>query len=173
MLNRWPEPGRPAGWAQTLSGVAQDEASHLFMVTRLLERRREKLERLHKCPYANELRMLVRAGQGPREILDRLLISALIEARSCERFEILSRRCRDASLASFYRRLHGAEARHYRVFLELARQAGRNGETPLRWKEMLKHEARIMQAQAPGPGILSGVSRLSAPPNKAKMMQLF
>ena len=81
LLNRWPEPNGPKNWVVTLSAVARDEASHLHAVTRLLDQRGGKLERLHRNLYANELRRLVRKGTGSREILDRLLVAALIEAR--------------------------------------------------------------------------------------------
>src|SRR5581483_4790040 len=120
LLNRWPEPKAPRGWATTLAGIARDEASHLAAVCRLLHQRGGKLERVHKNPYANALRSLVRKGQGRKEIVDRLLISALIEARSCERFEVLARALTDEGLAALYLGLFTSEMKHYRVFVRLA-----------------------------------------------------
>ena len=72
-----------------MASVARDEAAHLAQVTRLLIRRGGRLDRFHKNPYANSLRELVRKGE-PAEILDRLLVAALIEVRSCERFGVLA-----------------------------------------------------------------------------------
>ena len=78
LMNRWPEPVCPEGWVTTLASVARDEAAHLNSVTRLLSQRGGKLERLHKNPYAHDLRRLVRKGAGVQELLDRLLVSALL-----------------------------------------------------------------------------------------------
>src|SRR5579859_5761919 len=80
LLNRWPEPRCPRSWLPTLAGIARDEAAHLQIVCRLLERRGGRLEKMHKNNYATELRQHVRKGRGGQELLDRLLISALIEA---------------------------------------------------------------------------------------------
>lgn len=90
LLNRWPEPLCPNDWVPTLAAIARDETAHLHSVVRLLSQRGGKLERLHKNPYASDLRQLVRKGAGTGKLVDRLLISALIEARSCERFQVLS-----------------------------------------------------------------------------------
>ena len=89
LMTRWPGDWVP-GWVETMTSVARDEAAHLAQVVRILARRGGRLERIHKNPYANELRLLVRKGQQPGEILDRLFVSALIEARSCERFAVLA-----------------------------------------------------------------------------------
>jgi tRNA-(ms[2]io[6]A)-hydroxylase len=156
LMNRWPEPC-PDGWVNTLASVARDEAAHLNSVTRLLSQRGGRLERLHKNPYANDLRRLVRKGAGIQELLDRLLVSALIEARSCERFEVLSRVCQDAELGQFYRSLWGSEFGHYTVFLQLARDIVREGSVEVRWSEMVQAEGRIILTQAPGPRMHSGL----------------
>ena len=158
MFNRWPEPGGPEGWSVVLAGVARDEARHMEMVLRLLERRRGRLQRLHKNTYANDLRTLVRAGQGKKEILDRLLVSALIELRSCERFELLGSASRDRELSTFYKGLAGSEAGHYQIFMKLAQKALPPHEVEARWQDMLAAEARIIQAQDPGPRIHSGLA---------------
>src|SRR5262245_44638746 len=105
LMNRWPEPMCPEGWVTTLASVARDEAAHLNSVTRLLSQRGGKLERLHKNPYAHDLRKLVRKGAGTQELLDRLLVSALIDARSCASSEVLSLACCDSEVAHFYRSL--------------------------------------------------------------------
>src|SRR5215831_3057656 len=136
LLNRWPEPACPESWVGTLSAVARDEASHLHAVIRQLERRGGRLERLHRNPYANDLRKLVRRGSGSRELLDRLLVAALIEVRSCERFEILARCCSDGELAHFYRGLWASEFGHYTVFLRLAEDIIPQLEVHKRWEQM-------------------------------------
>jgi tRNA 2-(methylsulfanyl)-N6-isopentenyladenosine37 hydroxylase len=157
LLNRWPEPTCPENWVMTLSSVARDEASHLHTVARLLDQRGGKLERLHRNLYANDLRKLVRKGLGSREVLDRLLVAALIEARSCERFEVLSRSCPDLELAQFYRSLWSSEFGHYTVFLRLAEGIIPPREVQTRWEQMVEAEARIISMQPPGPRIHSGI----------------
>src|SRR5262245_9322499 len=123
LLNRWPEPSSPLDWTRTLAGIASDEASHLCAVIRLLTDRGGELSRTHRNDYAHQLRQFVRKGSGSQEILDRLLVSALIEVRSCERFDVLSRHCadhnRDRELARFYHRLGSSERGHYLAFLHL------------------------------------------------------
>src|SRR4029079_2041612 len=87
LLHRWPEPNPPENWVAAMTAVARDEVEHLATVSRLLARRGGKLTRQHGNPYASELHKLVRKGRGKEELIDRLMISALIEARSCERFK--------------------------------------------------------------------------------------
>src|SRR3954471_9238046 len=89
LLNRWPEPRPPENWVAAMTTVARDEVEHLAVVTRLLARRGGKLTKSHGNTYASALHGLVRRGQGTEELVDRLMISALIEARSCERFKLL------------------------------------------------------------------------------------
>jgi len=157
LMNRWPEPVCPEGWVTTLASVARDEAAHLSSVARLLSQRGGKLERLHKNPYAHDLRKLVRKGGGTQELLDRLLVSALIEARSCERFEVLSRACCDTEIAQFYRSLWGCEMSHYTVFLQLARDIMPQSSVEQRWSEMIHAEGRIIASQPAGPRVHSGL----------------
>jgi tRNA-(ms[2]io[6]A)-hydroxylase len=158
LLNRWPEPSCPQEWTETLAAIASDEASHLNSVVRILVERGGRLERTHRNDYANRLRLHVRKGQGSDELVDRLLISALIEIRSCERFELLARysRGRDATLCRFYRRLGSSELGHYHVFLRLASLVIPPSMVVTRWSEMLAFEAAAMAAQPPGPRIHSG-----------------
>jgi tRNA 2-(methylsulfanyl)-N6-isopentenyladenosine37 hydroxylase len=157
LLNRWPEPTYPDHWVLTLSAVARDETAHLYLASRLLEQRGGRLERLHRNSYAHDLRKLVRKGSGTQELLDRLLVAGLIEARSCERFEVLSRCCSDSELAQFYRSLWASELGHYRIFLRLGEDIAAAGEVEGRWEEMVEAEARIIQVQPPGPRIHSGL----------------
>ena len=157
LMTRWPSERFP-GWVETMTAVARDEAAHLSQVVRLLTRMGGHLERIHKNPYANALRLLVRRG-GTGETIDRLLVSALIEARSCERFGVLKTAApAESELAALYRRLHASELGHYRVFLRLAEKAGPAKKVEERWDQLLTAEAAILSAEAPGPRIHSGIA---------------
>jgi tRNA-(ms[2]io[6]A)-hydroxylase len=157
LLNRWPEPNPPENWVTAMTAVARDEVEHLAVVTRLLARRGGKLTKSHANPYASELHKLVRKGLGPEELIDRLMISALIEARSCERFDLLGRACKDdAELRKLYRGLWASEHGHYRTFILLAEQLLPAKVVQKRWNEMLDAEARIIQKQPSGARMHSG-----------------
>jgi tRNA-(ms[2]io[6]A)-hydroxylase len=156
LLTRWPNDWVD-GWVEAMTGVARDEVAHLAQVTRLLLSRGGRLDRFHKNPYANALRQLVRKGE-PCELLDRLLIAALIEIRSCERFSVLAAVAAEVELASFYRSLFSSELGHYRIFLNLARGFTDQPALDARWQQMLAAEAMILAAQEPGPRIHSGVA---------------
>jgi tRNA-(ms[2]io[6]A)-hydroxylase len=155
LLARWPNDWLD-GWVEAMIGVARDEVAHLSQVVRILLSRGGRLDRFHKNPYANALRELVRKGE-PAELLDRVLVAALIEIRSCERFSVLAAASTDPELAGFYRNLFSSELGHYRIFLHLAGKFTVQAELEARWQEMLAAEARILAAQEPGPRIHSGV----------------
>jgi len=155
LLTRWPNEWTE-GWVETMTAVARDEAVHLAQVMRLLLRRGGRLDRFHKNSYANQLRQLVRKGE-PAEIVDRLLVSALIEARSCERFAVLAAAASDEELASFYQALYSSEFGHYRVFLKLAGKIADKAAVEARWRQMLASEAEILARQPAGPRIHSGL----------------
>jgi tRNA 2-(methylsulfanyl)-N6-isopentenyladenosine37 hydroxylase len=158
LMTYWPNEWMP-GWVETMTGVARDEAAHLSQVTRILIRRGGRLARTHKNPYANALRSLVRKGQAG-ELIDRLFVSALIEARSCERFAVLAQSAADsgdAELAAFYKALFSSELGHYKVFVRMAQKAAGRKTAQDRWEEMLTREAEILAEQEPGPRIHSGV----------------
>ena len=157
LLNRWPEPNPPENWVAAMTAVARDEVEHHSTVSRLLARRGGRLTRQHSNPYASELHKLVRKGQGPHELTDRLMISALIEARSCERFNLLASICTDTELARLYQGLWASEHGHYRTFIQLAEQILPAGIVKLRWEQMLASEGKIIQSQTPGPRMHSGV----------------
>ena len=154
LMTKWPGNWTP-GWVETMTSVARDEAAHLAQVTRLLIRRGGQMDRVHKNPYANSLRQLVRKGEHG-EVLDRLFVSALIEARSCERFSVLAAHTDDEELAKFYKALYASELGHYKVFLKLASKIAGKKNADARWQEMLTEEARILAEQEPGPRIHSG-----------------
>ena len=157
LLNRWPEPSPPENWVAAMTAVARDEVEHLAVVCRILARRGGRLTKSHANPYASELHKLVRKGLGPGELVDRLMISALIEARSCERFKLLGEACEnDAELRKLYRGLWASEHGHYRTFLQLAEQIEPEGRVSKRWDEVLDAEAKIIESQVPGPRMHSG-----------------
>ena len=157
LLNRWPEPRPPENWVAAMTSVARDEVEHLATVCRLLARRGGRLTKQHSNPYASALRALVRQGTGPDELVDRLIVSALIEARSCERFKLLGNACQDdAELRKLYRGLWASEHGHYRTFLQLAGEIQPEDQVARRWNEMLDAEADIIAAQGGGPRMHSG-----------------
>lgn len=78
-------------------------------------------------------------------MVNQLLFAAMIEARSCERFKILSEEINDEDLRSFYRSLMESEARHYTVFLQFAREYGTGIDVDARWKKFLEYEATLME----------------------------
>jgi tRNA-(ms[2]io[6]A)-hydroxylase len=102
-------------------------------------------------------------GKGTVELMDRLMVSALIELRSCERFHLLAGACaatgdqHDKELAKLYRELWASEHGHYLVFLELARHVQPAKTVQKRWREMLDAESDIIQQQTPGPRMHSWV----------------
>lgn len=154
LMTRWPNDWLP-GWVETMTGVARDETAHLAQVVRILMRRGGRLTRVHKNEYANSLRLLVRKGEAS-EIVDRLFVSALIEARSCERFGVLAAASEDAELTSFYKALFASELGHYKVFLKLAHKISNKTALEARWQHMLAAEAEILGRQSTGPRIHSG-----------------
>jgi tRNA 2-(methylsulfanyl)-N6-isopentenyladenosine37 hydroxylase len=158
LLGRWPAPSAAGRWVRTLTGIARDETRHLQAVCRLLAARGGTLPRSHRNAYASALHALVRRGQGPLELLDRLLVSALIEARSCERFERLAAHAEDAALAAFYRGLIASEAGHYLAFLALAEDVLDGAQCRARWIELVAAETRIVAADRAGPRVLSGIA---------------
>jgi tRNA 2-(methylsulfanyl)-N6-isopentenyladenosine37 hydroxylase len=157
LLTRWPNDWLD-GWVEAMTVVARDEVAHLVQVTRILAGKGGRLDRFHKNPYANALRQLVRRGD-PQELLDRLLVAAVIEIRSCERFSVLAAASTDVELAAFYRTLYSSELGHYRLFLHLASRFTVQRALDLRWQEMLAAEVQILSAQEPGPRVHSGLPR--------------
>lgn len=155
LLNRWPEPNPPENWVAAMTAIARDEVEHLGLVVKLLARRGGRLTKMHRNAYAADLRKRVRVGRGTEELVDRLMVSALIEARSCERFEVLSCNCDDAKLTELFGGLYASEQGHYEMFIGLARQVPEAAGIDKRWDYWLDAEAKIIQAQPPGPRVHS------------------
>jgi tRNA-(ms[2]io[6]A)-hydroxylase len=134
---------RPA-LVRPLARLAQEEQQHLMAVLVELSRRGAPLPADDGDPYAQELLRLVRPGRD--RLVDRLLVSALIEARSCERLALLGEALPSGRLRELYRRLAQSEAGHERLFVELAvAEAGATGAHP-RLVELAREEARIVSA---------------------------
>jgi tRNA-(ms[2]io[6]A)-hydroxylase len=131
---------------EVLTPVVAEEWSHFERVMQELRKRGYGLERPRKDEYVEKLFQVSRKG-GNREqqLLEKLLMNALIEARSCERFKLLWKNISDPELSEFYYELMVSEAGHYRNFLELAKVYLPEEEVMQRWRELLQEEALIMQ----------------------------
>jgi tRNA 2-(methylsulfanyl)-N6-isopentenyladenosine37 hydroxylase len=128
-----------------LAPIVTEEWGHFRLVLLELERRNLKLGYQRKDEYVNELLKFEKKG-GTREdrLLERLLICALIEARSCERFRLLSLNLKEADLQEFYHKFMVSEAGHYRLFLDLAKNYFPEERVKQRWQEYLDKEAEII-----------------------------
>jgi tRNA 2-(methylsulfanyl)-N6-isopentenyladenosine37 hydroxylase len=116
----------------------------LGVLLRLLEKRGGDLPRTHRNPYALSLQQLARKGKGPEELADRLLVSALIEIRSCERFERLAEASPDAELSRFFNSLVKSEKGHHRIFVEMAKKILSAEKVNARWRHLAEKEAEII-----------------------------
>jgi tRNA-(ms[2]io[6]A)-hydroxylase len=134
---------------ETLTPIVAEEWGHFQRVLKELKKRNIPLGRQRKDEYVNQLMQLITKGDTEKMFLDRLLICGLIEARSSERFKLLSENLEDESLQKFYRELMISEAGHYRTFLELAETYVSAGKVRARWKELLHSEAEIMHSLSP------------------------
>jgi tRNA-(ms[2]io[6]A)-hydroxylase len=135
---------------EELSPIVTEEWGHFRLVLAELQKRNLKLGRQRKDEYVNELlKFEIKGGSEEDRLLDILLICALIEARSCERFKRLSEGLDDEYLGNFYRRFIESESGHYTLFIELAETYIDKEKVRVRWKEWLDYEARIMQQLTP------------------------
>lgn len=131
----------------TMLSIAKEELTHFEMVHQKIKVRGFVLGFERKDSYVNELYKFMRKGYS-REIvlIDRLLFAAMVEARSCERFKILSENINDGELREFYRELMISEANHYTTFLNFARKYGNEYEdVNARWQKWLEHEAEVVK----------------------------
>jgi tRNA-(ms[2]io[6]A)-hydroxylase len=131
---------------KALSPIVTEEWSHFRTVLKEMENRRLILGKQRKDEYVNALRKFQKKG-GSREdqLVEKLLVCALIEARSCERFRLLSLKLEEDDLKDFYHHFMVSEAGHYRLFIDLANLYGKKEEVKKRWNEYLEHEANIMK----------------------------
>jgi tRNA-(ms[2]io[6]A)-hydroxylase len=126
--------------------IVTEEWGHFRLVLAELKKRGLALGRQRKDEYVNALMQYERKG-GTREqrLLERLLVCALIEARSCERFRLLSLHIAEDNLKEFYHSFMVSEAGHYRLFIELANEYASPESVRIRWNEYLTHESQIMK----------------------------
>jgi tRNA 2-(methylsulfanyl)-N6-isopentenyladenosine37 hydroxylase len=131
---------------EELAPIVTEEWGHFRMVLAELKKRGLRLGRQRKDEYVNQLLAFQQKGLSKEEaLLEKLLTCALIEARSCERFRLLSLHCSDAYLRDWYHKFMVAEAEHYRLFLDLATQYFGKEKARDRWQDYLRHEASIME----------------------------
>lgn len=134
---------------EALAPIVTEEWGHFRLVLAELKKRGLTLGRQRKDEYVNALLAIEKKG-GSREdrLIERLLVCALIEARSCERFRLLSLHLDDEKLREFYHGFMVSEAGHYRLFIDLANQYGDPEKVKIRWQEYLDYEAGIMESLA-------------------------
>ncbi len=129
-----------------LSPIVTEEWGHFRLVLQELQKRNLQLGRQRKDEYVNKLLQFeVKGGKEEDRLLDKLLICALIEARSCERFKRLSEGLNDEYLKNFYRRFMESEAGHYVIFIELAETYVDKEKVRKRWNEWLVYEADVIK----------------------------
>lgn len=131
---------------QELCPIVTEEWGHFRMVIAELNKRNLKLGRQRKDFYVNSLLQFQKKGGSPQErFLDQMLIMALIEARSCERFKRLSEGLDDAYMRNFYRKFMESEAGHYTLFINLAEHYLDKKIVRKRWAEWLNYEKKLMK----------------------------
>lgn len=133
---------------KAMTEIAQEEMEHFGMVHDKMLERGMHLGFERKDPYVNDLAEYLKqrnaGGSVLNQFVNRMMFAAMIEARSCERFRILSEEINDEDLRSFYRSLMESEARHYTTFLNFARKYGEGIDVEERWQEFLAFEATLM-----------------------------
>lgn len=131
---------------QEMIALVKEEISHFKMVHDRILDNGWTLGRDRKDDYVIQLvTFFPKGGSRTTQLVHRLLYAALIEARSCERFRLLSEELQDKELAEFYRKLMVSEANHYTMFLGFARQYGDRKEVDKKWQQLLDFEAEIMK----------------------------
>jgi len=129
-----------------LLAVAREELEHFEQVHAIIKERGNVLGRERKDDYVGELFKFMERGKNRHtSFIDRLLFAAMIEARSCERFRVLSQNIKDKELAQFYHDLMVSEANHYTLFLNFARKYADTIDVDQRWQEWLDYEAKVIQ----------------------------
>ena len=129
-----------------LTPVVAEEWSHFERVIEEMKKRGYRLGVQRKDEYVEKLQKVIKKG-GSRDqlLMEKLLMNALIEARSCERFRLLWKNLPDRGLSMFYYELMVSEAGHYRNFLQLAKEYNSEEKVMLRWNEWLEAEAEILR----------------------------
>jgi tRNA-(ms[2]io[6]A)-hydroxylase len=128
---------------QAMTEIVNEELAHFHLVIDLLNRRGIRFRRQTPSQYGRRLNDLV-LKQEPQRAVDRLLVAGLIEARSCERFDLLRKHIQDRELADFYDSLFESEARHHSTYVRLAKHYASDEVVHARLKELAAEEARII-----------------------------
>ncbi|MDH3323116.1 MAG: tRNA-(ms[2]io[6]A)-hydroxylase [Flavobacteriaceae bacterium] len=130
---------------QEMTSLVKEEISHFKMVHDKIISRGWTLGRDRRDDYVIALvKFFPKGGSRTTQLVHRLLYAALIEARSCERFRLLSEELKDKELAEFYKNLMISEANHYTMFLGFARKYGERKEVDAKWQQLLEYESEIM-----------------------------
>lgn len=131
---------------EAMGELVKEEMEHFQMVHRELLKRDLKLGRERKDEYIHDLLSYIRkGGNEEQQFVERMLFGAMVEARSCERFRLLSENISDPELSVFYRELMESEARHYTMFLNFAKKYAKKIDVEKRWNEFLTFEAELMK----------------------------
>ena len=142
MITQYPE---RTELVEALAPVVAEEWGHFRAVLQELKKRGLELGRQRKDEYVNKLMKFAKvSGSREDQLLNKLLLCALIEARSCERFRLLSLHINDEELKRFYHKFMVAEAGHYRLFIDLAGLYCGKAKARARWKEFLAFEAELL-----------------------------
>lgn len=130
---------------ESLIPIVSEEWGHFKLVLEQLKKRQLNLGFQRKDEYVNELwKFVLKGGNRDSSLVDKLLFAAMIEARSCERFRLLSKEIEDKELQQFYKNLMVSEAGHYRLFIDLANEIWGKEKVNKRWEEWLQKEAEIL-----------------------------
>ncbi|MGV3507662.1 MAG: tRNA-(ms[2]io[6]A)-hydroxylase [Sphingobacteriaceae bacterium] len=131
---------------QEMADLVREEMDHFKRVHDIILERGYVLGRERKDDYVNELaKFVIKGGGREAQLIDRLLFSAMIEARSCERFKVLSDNINDKQLSDFYHELMISEAGHYAMFIKLAKKYAQTIDVDKRWDELLTYEAEVIK----------------------------
>ena len=132
---------------EALTKIAIEELEHFDLVLEKMKERGVKLQYECKDNYVGELYkyMLSEGGSKENQLVSRMLFSAMIEARSCERFRLLAEKLTDPDLVKFYRELMISEAHHYTTFLKFARKYGGDIDVDSRWQKFLDFEGEVIK----------------------------
>jgi tRNA-(ms[2]io[6]A)-hydroxylase len=142
IISRYPERTK---LVDELAPIVTEEWGHFRQVLAEMKKRNLTLGRQRKDEYVNKLRGFMKTGISREDkLLEELLVAGLIEARSCERFRLLSLNIKEVELRSFYHKFMVSEAGHYVLFLDLARTYFGKERTDARWQEYLDFEVKIM-----------------------------
>ncbi len=124
--------------------IAKEELEHFQQVHEIIKKRGYTFGRERKDDYVGQLMKFIVQGSRQEYIIDRMLFAAMIEARSCERFRVLTENIKDEELKTFYRELMISEANHYTTFISFARHLGDADTVNKRWEEWLDYEAKVI-----------------------------